>query len=273
MNSSPTHKVNKSLGDRLLQLVHSESDEDWIAAQRVISRAKSSQLIKVLAGTQSTLLRWALCHRLSRRCAPEAVPVLIQCLDDSDPDVCTEAAEALGNIGDGSAGPALYKRFSDPGACSRNLLAYALGNVGYQHAIPDLVKALSDPDLRGSAAISLASLGAVETQGMLQIALEQETDSWSTSNLIERALSALGFASKILETRDVGSMASSIEEALYDPDPLLNRATVWALQNLGDKEAETLLRDRLAQGKVDCPLRHLIRDALSTLENRQQGIN
>jgi hypothetical protein len=95
----------------------------------------------------------------------------------------------------------------------------------------------------------------------LQGAFQQETGE-STHRLIERALSALGFASEILEAEKLGDSMPAIATALEDPDPLLNLATVWALRAVGSEEAQALLRDRLLHGSVDCPLMHRIREAL-----------
>jgi len=256
----------KFSADSILELLESEDEKDLGGADRLVKRAQTPEIIAVLAETDHPDVRAVLCYGLSRRCAPEAVPILIENLDYPEERVCTHAAEALGNIGDGRAGPALLEQFSKPTACNENLLAYALGAVGYRPAIPALIEALADSNLRGSAAISLGSLGAVEAKAALQSALDSETDSESSRKAIRRALSAIEVVTKTRDAKSVNVVLPSIIEALEDPDPLLNRAAVRALTLLGSIEAVDILRDKLSRETDACGLSQRIQEALKDME-------
>jgi HEAT repeat protein len=266
MTKTPRWKTMKFSAESILELLGSEDAKDWRCVERLVKQAKAAEIIAVLLETDHPDVISALCYGLSRRCDPEAVPILIEKLDYPDGRVCTHAAEALGNIGDGRAGPALLEQFSKPTAYSRNLLAYALGAVGYRPAIPKLIEALTDPGIRGSAAVALGSLGAVEAKAALQNALDCETDSVSSMKLIERALSAIKVITNSLEAKSRQTALPNIIEALEDPDPLLNRAAVRALTLLESIEAEEILRDKLSRATDACGLTLRIQEALQNIE-------
>ncbi|MEO6458048.1 MAG: HEAT repeat domain-containing protein [Chloroflexia bacterium] len=268
MSKAPRWKTMKFSAQSIFELQESEDEKDWGGVERLVKRAKTAEIIAVLAETDHPDVRAVLCYGLGRRCAIEAVPVLIDCLHDPDGRVCTEAAEALGNIGDPRAGPVLFEQFCGPTKCSENLLAYALGAVGYRPAIPKLIEALADPDLRGSATISLGSLGVVEAKAALQDALNNETDSESVRKLIKRALSAIEVVTNTLDAKSIQSVLPSIIEALEASDPLPNRAAVRALTIMGNIEAEDILRDKLSRSMDECGLTQRIQEALKDIEPR-----
>src|SRR5438105_2940561 len=99
--------------EKIIQLLES-SEEPWKAQAGIAKKAEIGQLIAALhqATGSHPNVRLMLCYTLGRRCDEAAVPTLIDCLADPDPGVRTEAAEALGNIGDATAGPALFERFA-----------------------------------------------------------------------------------------------------------------------------------------------------------------
>ena len=253
--------------ERLHELFESDSEGDWLAAKRMIERSPTAQVVAALNNSQDVIIRRALCHALGRRCDSEAVPALIECLRDPDEVLCTEAAEALGNIGDRLAGPALFERFSGPDTCNRNLLAYALGAVAYRQAIPALTQALADPDVRGSAAIALGSLGAVEAKAAMREALRAET-SESSRSLIERALAAISVVDDALRAEDIGAALPGISRALKSRDIVLKLAAVRALELLGGTQTEVLLRNRVGAATRDCSLQNRINEALEHIAKR-----
>lgn len=268
MTKTPRWKTMKFSAESILELLESEDEKDWRGVERFVKRAQAAEIIAVLSETDHPDVITALCYGLSRRCDPEAVPILIEKLDYPEERVCTLAAEALGNIGDGRAGPVLLEQFSKPTACSRYLLAYALGAVGYRPAIPELIEALTDPGIRDSAAIALGGLGAVEAKAALQNALDSETDSVSSRKLIERALSAIKVITNTLEAKSMQIALPNIIEALEDLDPVLNDAAVRALTLLGSIEAVEILRDRLSRARDACGLTQRIQEALQDIELR-----
>jgi hypothetical protein len=79
---------------------------------------------------------------------------------DSDSDVRSSAADALGNIGDDRAIPGLLKLVEHSDSDVRWRAAGALGNIGDDRAIPGLLKLVKDSDsiVRSSAADALGKI-------------------------------------------------------------------------------------------------------------------
>jgi len=101
---------------------------------------------------------------LGEHAAP-AVPALIECLEDRDPDVRKSAVGALGNLGEHAApaGPALINCLEDSSDFVRSSAADALGNLG-EHAapaVPALIKCAEhrEGSVRRSAAAALGKIG------------------------------------------------------------------------------------------------------------------
>lgn len=250
------------------ELQESEDIGAGKALKRLLGQATTAEIIAVLAETEQPDVLVVLCYELSRRCDPEAVPVLVRRLYYPEESVCTLAAEALGNIGDVSAGPSLLEQFCGPTICNKSLLAYAIGAVGYRPAIPILMQAFQDADsvFRGSLAVAFGLLGATEAAALLESALDPDlppTDS--ARKLIERASSAIYVVTNALEATDKRSALPHIVQALEDPDPMLSHAAVWALHSFGDEEAEKILQNKLSSGSDSCSLMQRIKDALNSI--------
>jgi len=81
----------------------------------------------------------------------EALPELIQALDDADASVKAWAAQAIGEIGPNArdAVPALVTMLNDPFEGPRNSSCIALGKIGpaAREALPALRQALADPSM------------------------------------------------------------------------------------------------------------------------------
>lgn len=92
---------------------------------------------------------------------PHLVPALIQTLKDPIADARSNAANALGKLGDKSAVPELIQTLKDPIAGARANAAAALGNLGDKSAVPALMGALKDKEgsVREWAAWALGKLG------------------------------------------------------------------------------------------------------------------
>ena len=65
-------------------------------------------------------------------------------------DICNNAVQALGEIKDPSAVPALIGALRDPYANIRNNAVQALGEIKDPSAVPALIGTLLDPDLAAS---------------------------------------------------------------------------------------------------------------------------
>ncbi len=110
---------------------------------RIKGEAYLKDIIQALRISKTSLTRSILCDilRYRFRHAKTAVPVLIECLNDPNTKVRSDAAEALSKIGGAKAGKALLDQFE-----RETLPAYAfgLGEIGYRDAIPALIRALKD---------------------------------------------------------------------------------------------------------------------------------
>lgn len=175
-------------------------------------------------------------------------------LDHFDPKVRLGIVEALGDIGDPSAVPALVELLSrEQSSELRWAVTLALGNTGDPDAAIPLVQALRDPDkyVRFGAAMALGKLGwepSGEDQAFLLIA-KQEWDS----------IPALG-----------PSAANPLLRATRDRDPAIRAQAVDLLGALGDARGadacDLVLRDPdsevrwravLALPRCGVPLMHL----------------
>jgi len=140
--------------------------------------------------------------------------------------------EALGDIGDPRAAPALDGILSgDPAAEIRWAAALALGNTGGTGAIPSLAQALGDPDkyVRFGAATALGRLGWEPGSGEEKACLLIARQDWpSFLPLGPRA-------------------AGPLIAAARDRDPVVRARAVEILGKIGDpggrQACDTLLRD------------------------------
>ena len=110
----------------------------------------------------------------------EALPSLIQQLRTRDSKLRSITAEALGAIGDASAGPALLEILSDKDQPTsvRDTAALSLGMVRYRPAMPHLVATLADPadSVRRTAAQALQLLADPSAIEALQHARDIEAN-------------------------------------------------------------------------------------------------
>lgn len=116
-----------------------------------------------------------------------AVPILIGSLDDVRPHVRWTAANALRQIGDVSAGPALLNRLLLPETDldTRRILIRAVGTLRHTPAVPELISALrsSDAQQREAAAWALGALDAREALTAVIDAYATERDEHTKKQL------------------------------------------------------------------------------------------
>jgi hypothetical protein len=136
-------------------------------------------LIQALRISKTSLTRRILCDIIGyrHRYAKTAVPVLIECLDDQDWKVRSDAAEALSKIGGIKAGKALLNHLEE-----EELPAYiwSLGSLGYHDAIPVIEKSLrsNSRKVRAASAWSLSALNDFNARILLIEAIKNEKDKW-----------------------------------------------------------------------------------------------
>jgi HEAT repeat protein len=105
----------------------------------------------------------------------EALPALIEALDDPDVETRLNATWALGRIHDTTAVPILTKKLEDEFEGQRKLAAFALGELGDKQAADALLKATGDAvvDVRWNATLALARLKDKRAVPMLLLMLDR----------------------------------------------------------------------------------------------------
>jgi HEAT repeat protein len=124
-----------------------------------IGGAKSEQAMIERAKSPDAAVRKLACDTLGRLKSRDAVPLLIERLGDADGSVATEAARALGNVGDARAVDPLFAILRRPHKKDDDLqkaAGGALGKIGAP-AVDRLLAALDDKDdfVRTYAAVGL----------------------------------------------------------------------------------------------------------------------
>jgi hypothetical protein len=135
------------------------------------ARPALEQLLEILAQKElSSEIRWNAARTVGKMqaSAQEAIPALIEFLNDEAPTVREHCAEALGDIGPPakSAASALVEVLDDPAPRVRRDAARSLGQIGAdaELAVPALKKLLADQEdiVRRAARTALRSLAPDE---------------------------------------------------------------------------------------------------------------
>ena len=139
-------------------------------------------------------LQGPIASELGRRKCKEAVPSLRARLSAADARMREAAAEALGRIGDPSAGDdllALFEDYTQPEAV-RDTCAFALGHMRFERAMNALVSALTDSSrtVRICAAAALAAIRRGEAREDLELISLVEQDS-EVREAMKRAAASL----------------------------------------------------------------------------------
>ena len=169
-----------------------------------------------------------------------AVKPLMAALNDPDPLVRRQAAEALGKIGDPRAIEPLIAIMSDPDPLIRRQAIQALRRINDPIAANTLIKILVDKDeqpyVRATAAEALGKLRQASAVDSLISVLQDE--QWVVRS---RAVQALG---RIKDSRAVDPLIG----ALNDRDATVRRYAAHALGNLKDARAIEPLKAALEDG-------------------------
>jgi HEAT repeat protein len=141
-------------------------------------RALSDSDLLLLLERSDPDLEHKICFEMGRRHMRIALEPLRKRLSSLNPRVRETAAEALGMLGDHSAGADLLALFSDWGqpVPVRDTCAYALARLAYRPALPRLLSALADvnPTVRICSLAALAEIGDAEISERVQDARSTE---------------------------------------------------------------------------------------------------
>ena len=170
--------------DFIIHLLEEPTDDRRILKHQLKREAYLRDLVQALKISRKPLTRRILCDIIGyrHRFAKSAVPILLECLEDPNWEVRTDATDALCRIGDPRVGQTLLEHFkTDP------LPAYAfgLGSIKYKEAIPDLIRALLNDSatIRGASAWSLGVMHAMEAKNSIKEALQNENDEWAINKM------------------------------------------------------------------------------------------
>jgi len=170
------------------------------------------------------------------RYRPSSLQPLLELLKDEDAETRSRAAEALGNLKDLAAQPALREALQDKRARVRRRAAEALGNLEDAAAQPALEAALQDKDaaVRWCAAEVLGKLKDPAARPALQKALKDEN-----VRVRSRAAEALG------NLKDLAAQPALQEALQTDEDARVRRSAAKALGKLKDPAARLTLQDTI----------------------------
>ena len=137
-------------------------------------------------------VRWNAAEALGKSGSSDAINPLIKALADEDIAVHNAAAEGLGKLGKPAVAP-LEALLNDVEPGMRRLAAFALGQSTCPAAAGPLVAALKNdlsPKVRIEAAASLGNLGGKVANSALTAAAEKEKDAQVKAAIV-KALTAL----------------------------------------------------------------------------------
>lgn len=166
----------------------------------------------------------------------------------------SNAAWALGALGNRAAGPLLSGTLHDTEAAVRMKSAWALGALDASEAVPALVDALkdSDADVRQQAAWALGAIGDRRAVAGLAPALNdaeprvRQQAAWALGAIGDRAavdglIGALGDSSASVREQAAwalgaigdGRASAALAKSLKDTDARVRRQAAWALGAIG----------------------------------------
>ena len=182
-----------------------------------------------------------LCNFVGHRRILVAIEPLIARLDDSDANVRSSAARALGEIGSDRAIEPLIARLDDSDANVRSSAARALGEIGSDRAIELLIARLDDSDanVRSSAARALGEIGSDRAIEPLIARLDD-----SDANVRSSAARALG---EIGSDRAIEPLIARLD----DSDANVRSSAAMALSEIKSDRAIEPLIARLNDSDAD----------------------
>ncbi|ABA23115.1 Predicted signal transduction protein containing Nacht domain [Trichormus variabilis ATCC 29413] len=189
-------------------------------------KAAVDRLLELLKDSESNV-RSSAANALGRIGTETAIPGLLELLKDSESNVRSSAANALGNIGTETAIPGLLELLKDSESNVRSSAAFALVRIGTEAAIPGLLELLKDSEsnVRSSAAFALGIIGTeAAIPGLLELLKDSE------SNVRSSAAFALG---------RIGTEAAipGLLELLKDSESNVRSSAADALGNIGTEVA------------------------------------
>ncbi|HEX7117993.1 MAG TPA: M56 family metallopeptidase [Longimicrobiales bacterium] len=212
------------------------SERFWHGARRKAQPADSATVAALIAALRDSVasVRAAAVQALGEIEDPRAVPALgAVARSDSDAEVRRSAIWALGEIGDPAAVPALGAVAASGDAEVAGMAVWALGEIGDPAAVPALSAALrnSDPGVRRRAAWALGEVG--EEAGVTPLAAALDD---AVADVRRMAAWALG---EIAPDRAPAALTA----ALGDENAEVRKIVAWALGEIADPASAPALTE------------------------------
>lgn len=211
------------------------------------------------------VLRWKILDALSRLGGDQAVRILSEALNDSDPRVVEEAVRGLGRLQVRDAVPALQQLAAGSAGNLLQAVFEALGDIGDKRALSTLEQAVTNPDkfIEVEVSYALAKLGKKDALARLQGFLDGDPGEDKVGLLAAYYLvkldksSGLEHLEKTMKKPDspVAPLAAEtlgktenpravlvLVEAFKAPDPAVRLAVARSLTRLGGPRAASALK-------------------------------
>jgi HEAT repeat protein len=163
--------MKEALQKAIEQLKTAEPADVWEAA-KLLAREKAPEaagpLIDLLRDSAHVERRIAAAWALGLMNAQAAVPCLVRILEDTSepPRLRDHAAEALGNLGNAAARPAVITNLADENLDVVYSCAFALRTIGTLDDVLHLARLAASPHLRSSGGWSVAEEAAEAIQAI-----------------------------------------------------------------------------------------------------------
>ncbi|MGD9014793.1 MAG: HEAT repeat domain-containing protein, partial [Candidatus Omnitrophota bacterium] len=235
---------------------------DWISRHSL----RTSWYIWRLSNSNPRV-REAACQALGELGNKGAIPALIKASCDSDQRVRESAFQALEKL-DATKEEMLagyLEATENPDSVVRCFACQALGNIGDQRAVPKLIDKLNDPDphVRQASAEALGNIGDRRAVSPLFATLTNDSNSFVQVS----ACQALGKFSD--DARVIPGLIERLNAILADiinyPRTSVCIAICQALGNLGDQRAISVLKEIFADSQLRPSLREASRQALNRI--------
>jgi HEAT repeat protein len=217
------------------------------------------ELIHIALSHSDNIVRSNAIYDLAELDAIEAIPEIMNLLDDHDSEVRSSAVTALRILGAKEAVPQIKMLLTDDDSEVLDSVVIALGELGVKEAVPQIKMLLTDDDewLRSCAVWALEELGAKVEAISEMIVLLNDRNSYVRSNAVRalgdlRAKEAIPEIMKLLRGRSEQVLSNTVEalgkleakEAIPEIMKLLRSRseqvlsnTIKALGELGAEEA------------------------------------
>lgn len=227
-------------------------DAEWVTARKFAAALSADR----------PELRMAAANALARLGEANAVPKLVDAMEDPDPRVRLRVCHACGALADPRAVPALTKRLDDH-ARVRHAAANALGSIGTDQSLAPLIDLLEDddPSVRRIAAGALGKASNARPVEPLVYVLADDSEAvrkaavYSVIELLsnvptERSHEVRDRVVSELQAADDATVIEPLVEILSDgQQDRQRRNAAWILGRVADGEADdaiAVLADALA---------------------------